>query len=40
MTIATFGTVPTSVKSAVTAEAEAIGALRESDAVDIKFASV
>jgi hypothetical protein len=39
MTIATFGTVSTSVKSAVTAEAEAIGALRESDAVDIEFAS-
>lgn len=40
MTIATFGTVSTSVKSAVTAEPEAIGALRESDAVDIEFASV
>lgn len=40
MTIAAFGTVPTSVKSAVIAEEEAIGALRESDAVDIEFASV
>ena len=40
MTIAPFGTVPKSVKSALTAEAEAIGALRESDAVDIEFASV
>ena len=39
MTIATFGTVPKSVKSALTAEAEAIGALREADAVDIEFAS-
>ena len=39
MTVATFGTVPTSVKSALTAEAEAIGALREADAVDIEFAS-
>lgn len=39
MTIATFGTVPTAVKSALTAEAEAIGALREADAVDIEFAS-
>ncbi|MCS4593889.1 winged helix DNA-binding domain-containing protein [Brevibacterium sediminis] len=39
MTIATFGTVPKSVKSALTAEAEAMGALREADAVDIEFAS-
>ncbi len=39
MTIAPFGTVPKSVKSALTAEAEAIGALREADAVDIEFAS-
>ena len=39
MTIATFGTVPKSVKSALTAEAEAIGALREADGVDIEFAS-
>ena len=39
MTIATFGTLPTSVKSALTPEVEAIGALREADAVDIEFAS-
>ena len=39
MTIAPFGTVPKSVKGALTAEADAIGALREADAVDIEFAS-
>jgi len=39
MTIAPFGTVPKSMKSALTAEAEAIGELREADAVDIEFAS-
>ena len=39
MTIAPFGTVPTSVKSALTAETEAIGALREADGVDIEFSS-
>ena len=39
MTIAPFGTVPKSMKSALTAEAEAIGAVREADAVDIEFAS-
>ncbi|WP_434592525.1 winged helix DNA-binding domain-containing protein [Brevibacterium sp. 1718] len=39
MTIAPFGTVPKSVKSALTAEAEAIGTLRGADAVDIEFAS-